>query len=241
MLSWQSITAMRMGDLENARELRQKSLDLSVTTENTTDIVWGHFEMGEILRLQGDLDAARDMFQSSFDLFQESKLFSLRPFYYRGMGDLALANGDPHEAREHFSLSLKYALEEYHTWIAIYARVCLARSEILLGDLESAQEQLDNALQATQNDANIGLKMLVLAGYAELFAALEKHAEAAEFASLVLENPGSWHEIQGIAADVLKAVAGKLPGNLLAEAQKRGRDGKWEETVAHLLVTSQTN
>lgn len=241
MLSWQSITAMRMGDLENARELRQKSLDLSVTTENTTDIVWGHFEMGEILRLQGDLDAARDMFQSSFDLFQESKLFSLRPFYYRGMGDLALANGDPHEAREHFSLSLKYALEEYHTWIAIYARVCLARSEILLGDLESAQEQLDNALQATQNDANIGLKMLVLAGYAELYAALEKHAEAAEFASLILENPGSWHEIQGIAADVLKAVAGKLPGNLLAEAQKRGRDGKWEETVAHLLVTSQTN
>lgn len=238
MLSWQSITLMRMGDLEEARELRQKSLDISVASENNTDIVWGYFELGEIIRLQGDLNTAREMYQKSFELFQESRLFSLRPFYYRGMGDLALSTGDPQQAREYFSLSLESALEEYHTWIAIYARVCLARSEILLGDFKTAKEQLETALKATQNDSNIGLKMLVLAGYAELYAALERFAEAAELASQILDNPASWYEVQGFAADVLKGVAGKLSGEALAATQKRGKADGWADTISHLLAAS---
>jgi len=154
------------------------------------------------------------------------------------MGDLALSTGDPQQAREYFSLSLESALEEYHTWIAIYARVCLARSEILLGDFKTAKEQLETALKATQNDSNIGLKMLVLAGYAELYAALERFAEAAELASQILDNPASWYEVQGFAADVLKGVAGKLSGEALAATQKRGKADGWADTISHLLAAS---
>lgn len=238
MLSWQSITLLRMGDLEGAFELRQRSLDLALETDNRTDIVWGYYEMGEIMRLQGDLEGARDMYQKSQDMFQDSKHYNLRPFYYRGLGDLALVSGDYKQAHEYFSLSLELSLEEYHTWLAIYARFCLARSEIRLGDLQAAALNLQEALAATQYDSNLSLKMLIFAGFVELYAAQGRNAEAAEFASLVLNHPASWQEVQDIAADALTGVAKKLPGNELASAQQRGRALDWEKAHAALLAAA---
>jgi tetratricopeptide (TPR) repeat protein len=202
------------------------------------DIVWGYFELGEIIRLQGDLSTAREMYDRSWHYFQDLKIFSPRPFYYRGIGDIAFAEGDYNQAKQHFQKSSQMAKEEYHAWMVIYAQVCLARAQIRLNELAESARVLTGALRGTLLDSNVGLKMLAIVVYAELYSAKNQHQKAAELASLAIETPATWQEYRDIASDILLIAARNIPGESLTRAQMQGKNTDWEYVIGELLSRS---
>jgi predicted ATPase/class 3 adenylate cyclase/Tfp pilus assembly protein PilF len=204
ILSAASYTALRLGDFEQARQLRQRSLAQAAENQDITGLIWGKWELGEIERLQGNLSTARQLYEESMLQYALNPHSILPVFYHRGLGDIALAEGDYAEARRRFSTSLELARQDYHTWSVAYALSGLGRAETGLGNYTAADQYFQEALQAAEETGARGLVLVPLTGLAGLHAARGEHERAVELATQVVEQPAAWWEYRNLANDILQ-------------------------------------
>lgn len=229
-LSSESIYALRYSDIQHARRTRQESLALYQEAGNASGTAWSNWELGEISRVAGDPPGAEEWFEKARILFEKLEDPTSPIFMHRGLGDLSQANGDYIEAKNHFQES-KHQSEQIHLlWSLVYALCGLGRAEVALGELEEARVHFSQALQ-TARDMNHGdLVLISLAGYASIFASLEKYEQAVELGSMVIHHKLSWNETKSQTIALLQTIQ-SLPPEHFTASQERGRDLDINEAI----------
>lgn len=239
MLSWESIALARLGELKQAEELRREMLRFATAGEDPTGQTWGHWELGELLRLQGDFEAARSEYEASRRFFEYNTLFSLDPFYHRGLGEIALATGDLEAARQEFRKSLEFARRDYHFWAEAYALGGLARAESGLGQAGEALSLGRQAVLLAGGQGDRGLLLHNLEALAEVYTAVGRPADevalGVELAAFVSQHQATWQESRDRAAHILSSTAARLPSEQLKEASGRARSRTLEEMAAFVV------
>ncbi len=230
VLSKLSLEASRYGTLEHARAARQRALDLAQELGDDFTRAWSTWEMGEVYRLEGDPLNARLWYDRALGLFAAINDPHFPSFYHRGLGDLALGVTDYAEARQQFSQSLLLAESSDHSWMQIYAKNGLVQAQLGLGEEKEAWSSWRQVLVRANLVDFRAMMMNLLATGAALYAACGKPVRAAELASFVAENPVSWHEARGRAAEVLAQTL-PLLGDEADAAQERGRRFQLQEIL----------
>ena len=221
-LSKESLIALRYSSLEHARQTRQESLSLYQDVDNSLGVAWATWEMGEINRVAGDLISARDWFEKARLSFENLGDRTSSVFYERGLGDIAQMTGDYTEALKHFETSLQGTLENNLEWAQIYALCGMGRAELALGDTGLAMSHFSQALRTARKLPYREMRLLVLAGFASLFAATERYEQAAELGSLVASHKQTWNETKSQMEQLLQSIT-SLPPECFAAAQERGQ------------------
>jgi tetratricopeptide (TPR) repeat protein len=238
ILSAASYTAVRLGDTRLGRQMRERSLEISVENQDLSGQIWGKWESGEIERIEGNLAEARRLYEESLQQFDLTPHSNIGAFYQRGLGEIALAQGNYGEARQRFLQSLEQAQLTYHNWSAAYALSGLGRAETGLGDWEAAGGYFRESLQKAEQTGSRGLIMVALAGLAELYAAQGDDRRAVELATFVTEQPATWAEFRRRAESVLQQCAARLPAAVAGEAQSRVRALDLETLLRNLNAGS---
>jgi tetratricopeptide (TPR) repeat protein len=218
-LSWESIAAVRFGDLGDARKTRAASLLIFRETEHGM-YAWAVWEQGEIERVAGNVDAARRHYESARQLFEQMAYHDGLAFYHRGLGDLAQARGDFATAWQEFERSLEFAREVHHEWVAVYAHCGLGQAALGLGRPATARERFVEALRDSRDP---GLTTMALAGLAALQAATGAFEDAVELSSFVVQHGATWSETRQQAQSVLESAARQLPAERVEAAADRGK------------------
>jgi predicted ATPase/class 3 adenylate cyclase len=233
-----SYTALRLGDFTLARQLRKRSLAISVENQDPAGIIWGKWELGEIERVEGNLADARQLYEESLKLFELSPQSNILIFYQRGLGDLALAQRNHAEAQARYKQSLELAQQVYHTWSVSYALSGLGRAEIGLGDWDAARGHFREALQKAVQAGARGLIMISLSGLAELASAQGADERAIELATFVTEQPETWQEVRRRTNKVLQDSISRLPEEAVLNAQVQARSWDLETLLLDLEADS---
>ena len=236
-LSIESIEALRYSDFQHARQTRQQSLTLSQEVGDAFGEAWSTWEMGEIFRVAGDPDEARLWFDRARGMFEDVKEGNGIIFYHRGLGDLAQARGDFEEAYRQFQRSLQLARQAEYEWGVTYALAGLGRAAIGLGQVEMAREHFVEALQTVTATRDRALALVVLAGWANIYAVTGEAEASAEICALVAGDFAAWNETKAQVSAVQGSLQG-LSASRLKTAQKGGEGGDPWEFIQRLLVHS---
>jgi predicted ATPase/DNA-binding CsgD family transcriptional regulator/predicted negative regulator of RcsB-dependent stress response len=230
-LSWESIQAVRFGDLGRAREARETCLQIMQETGDDS-YAWALWELGEIERVEGDADGARRHYEAARQLFDQQGYREGLAFYQRGLGDLALTHGDYNGARQAFQLSLDLAQEVHHTWASAYAHWGLGWAAIGLGQLETARRHVGQALRLARDP---GLATKAVAGLARLQVANGAYDEAVALSSFVIHCPAAWNETKRQAQKVLEEATHRLPAEHAEKAVARGEADTLQGVIGRWL------
>ena len=222
-LSWESIVNLRLGNVEQARQLRQESFDLATAINDRSDIIWGLLEMGEIERVAGDLSKAESLLQQCADLHQDTPMSNVQAFYFKSMGDLALDKGDPEAALHYFEQSQALARRDYNYWCAFYSGLGMARAALASGDQAAARKHISSSMDSTEVGVSAPLFTYGIEIWAELSAANQDYQRAVKLGSLTIQHPATWQEVRDRAVRLVKHCAMRLPAAEFSSAQTRGR------------------
>ena len=219
-LSWESMQLLRLGQLDEAREIRLEALDLFRSTGNQHGIAWSYWELGEIARVRGDLDAALQLYRDGLRLFEKEDIDRGIIFYFRGLGDVALMRGDFADAYAAFEKSVRMGELDRHNWSVAYALNGQGRAALGMGDRESARQSCMAALQEGSRLGRRGLFITALAGIADWLVA-EDPAAAAAMARFLQDHPATWYETRAQLEICLQQAEEKLasPGAQQAAAE----------------------
>jgi len=236
ILSAASYTALRLGNFELARQLRQRSLAQSAENQDISGLIWGKWELGEIERVEGNLARARQLYEESLNQSELNPVASILTFYQRGLGDIALAQANYAEAKRCFSQSLELAQQAYHNWSISYALSGLGRAEIGLRDFAAAGQHFREALDLATNTGGRGLIMIAIFGLADLSVAQGEAERAVELATFVVEQPATWQEFRVRAEKILRTSEGHLSAADFAAGQEKGRSWDLETLLSESWI-----
>ena len=105
-----------------------------------------------------------------------------------------------------------------------------------LRDFQEARRCFRQALEQAMTIRWMSHAVLTLVGIATLLAAEGEKERALELLALVLHHPVSWQMAKDRAAPLIAQLEAKLPPDVVAAAQARGRARDLEVTVQELLV-----
>jgi DNA-binding SARP family transcriptional activator/predicted ATPase len=208
--SWQSIMAMRLGDLETAVTLRQKALQAYQQIQDRSGEAWSFWEWGEIYRAQERFDDARHMYEQSHPIFQDTDDTWGIVYYHRGLGEMALQKGDVDKAQTHFKQSLAGLEREYHPWCEAYVQSALSRVYAEKGNLDGARENLARAVDNALTQGDKGLVLYLFYSMVVYLLAAERTSEAAALAAYDSSHIAAWWETRQRVRGVLDVLADKL-------------------------------
>jgi tetratricopeptide (TPR) repeat protein len=237
-LSWESMAVSRYGKLEDALELRRRSLEVALEVDNPHDIAWHTWELGEIYRLMHELQQARRCYDEALPQFEALNDMLGLAFYQRGYGDIAMMHQDWNEAKIRFTNALEYQEQElrpFRSWGLIYFHTRLSTALVKLGDGEAAALQLKEALKLVNSWPYPDMMAMILAGIAEYLAASGEAAQAIEIATCVMEQPTSWNEVKNQTRLLVDKISGSLPQGELQEAQQRGTTEQPNQLIQRYL------
>jgi predicted ATPase/DNA-binding SARP family transcriptional activator len=215
-LSKESMETVRYGDVDRARALRERALDISHQSHDLFGEAWSSWELGDIYRVSGDYQVARTWYETAWRLYEQVGDQSGHIFYQRGLGDLAQAAGDYPEALRCFQESLAWAQKLGHEWGAAYALSGLGRATLGLGQVEAARRYFFRALRLSHKVDDSGLVMIALCGLADISATAGEAQRAAELAGLVAHHKLTWNETRSQAEALLGRLAAVMPPDLQA-------------------------
>jgi predicted ATPase/DNA-binding SARP family transcriptional activator len=236
--SWESLQVSRYGNLEQALALREKSLEIAIEVNNSNDIAWHTWEMGEIYRLMGNPEHARKYYQDALPLFEKLQDNVGIGFYHRGEGDLARMREDWEIAREHFEKALEYhgkVQQSNSPWGYIYYHSRLGSVLLELGEHEKATAQIKLSLDNTEKWPFLDVKAVAVVGTAGLLKVLGKLTRAIEVAACVESKATTWNEVKQEASEILKEARQGVSEQEAQEAQQRGVEMDIEELRKQLL------
>ncbi len=234
-LSWESIANLRLGDLEQARKLRQQSLQVARETNSRTDIIWGLLEMGEIERVAGNLALAEKFYQECAASHSDNPMSQIMAFYHKGMGDLSLSRGDLKSARRHFEESQTYARRDYNFWCAAYVTSSLGQVALGSGEIAAARQHFMDALQQAKDLGNPALMAFCLSGLARWYAASGDNERAIELGTLLMPLPATWQETRDQVSQIVIQAASRLAADRAAAAQERARGKDLDAALGEIL------
>jgi predicted ATPase len=236
--SWESLMVSRYGSLEEALNLRKKSLDIALQVNNYNDIAWHTWELGEIYRLMGDLEQAKIYYQESLPLFENISDNLGIGFVYRGFGDIARMQGRWDEARKEFEQALEFhhKVQRGNTpWGLIYYHSRLGNVWLHLGELEKAKHQIKLSLDNTEKWPFLDIKAVALVGAASLLAAMGRTTRAIEVAACVESQPTTWNEVKQEAGEVLEEARKAVSTEEAQKAEQLGVEMDMEALRKQLL------
>ena len=238
-LSWESIVNLRLGNVDQARQLRQESFDLANAINDRSDIIWGLLEMGEIERVAGDLSKAESLLQQCAALHQDTPMSKVQAFYFKGMGDLALDKGDPQAALRYFEQSQALARRDYNYWCIFYSGFGMARAALASGDLAAARKHIACGINTPEVGVSPPLFTYGLGVWAEWCAANQDYPRAVELGSLVSQHPATWQDVRDRADQLILRCATRLPAREFSSAQARARKLDLLATIKELSQASE--
>ena len=224
-LGFLSLQAVRFGDLDETRRMRERALALTRELGYSDNESWNLWELGEVHRVAGSTVEARRYYDEARALFDaQGNRFGLA-YYERGLGDLALMAGDAAAAARRFSaardLMADYPNEE---WSLAYVLTGLARALAGSDRLDEAPAALAAAIvPIAGNHTPIDMETLVVAAAAEMALAGGRAQLGATLCALLAAHPLTWNETRArVAALVARARQG-LGDDTTAAAEARGR------------------
>lgn len=204
ILSRESYESVRYGDLNQALQLREKAMSLSVQRGNRFTEAWDCWELAETYRVMEKSDEARLWNERARQKFMAQGISDIESFYHRLLGDLALAEGNHVEATSHFHETIKFADESNHPWQHAYGLIGLGTAAVLESQFDKASDYLIEAIRIAHRTGDPGgLVLLGVIRAARLFKMEGDDAEATRLANLVLSHPLSWQETRREAANIL--------------------------------------
>ncbi len=224
-LSWESLATSRYGSLNEALELRKKSLEIATEVGNQSDIAWHTWELGEIYRLMGDVQQAKGYYQQAYPQFENIQDNLGLGFYHRGYGDIALMLGNWAEARLEFEEALQHQEKEQRhirVWGLIYYHVKLGIALVNLREFEAAREQLKATLSLGNSWPYPDMKAMPLTGIAIFLAATGKPGEAIKVAACVAKHPTTWNELKEQAKRIMQSAWEEVPVDEALRCKERG-------------------
>lgn len=225
VLSWESLCAVRAGDLVRAWELRRSCLQEAIDEGEHLNIGWSTWEMGELYRLEGDWEAARRCYEESLALLKGGHFVRSETFFERGMGDLELALGRSHQAARHFQRSLDLAVAENYFWGMSRAHVGLGQVELALGDAPAAWEHFRLGLSlAAEWGMDQGLMFMAVAGLAATHLAQGEADKALEMAIFAQSQAATIAETRRSLSSIIATAAASLGAAACAAAEQEGKD-----------------
>jgi len=234
-LSFKSIELLRFGTVEDARCMRNRSLELTREIDDDQLTAWSLWELGEIDRVAGKFDEARERYTEALQIFQSLDNDIGIAFYFRGFGDLFLAIGDPNSSLDYFQRSLTLA-QERHDWSAAYALGGLGRALLALGRYQAAGTEFGKALKLAYEINHNDLIMVFLAGICKLLIVNGEEARAVELGTFILHQYKTWAEIKNQVLDTINLASRQLSDEQISAAQERGRSASKEAIVAQYLA-----
>ena len=224
LLGQYSMEVVRYGNIDFARQLRERSLAITRDLAFAFNEPWNLWELGEVYRVAGSPVEARRYYEEARAIFQSlGDPFGLA-FHRRGLGDLALAAGDFSAAADHFAAAVDLLSELFSRPSAqVYMANGRARALIGLGRPDEALEQIKTALSTARRHVLTTFYPLLLATGVELALAAGRAHLAAMWCELLAIHPLTWNETRRHAA-TLAARARAAIGDEAAEAAvARGR------------------
>ncbi|HEX5837526.1 MAG TPA: BTAD domain-containing putative transcriptional regulator [Anaerolineales bacterium] len=234
ILSKESFEKVRYGDIEDALRLRQQCIEMLHESGPEYQFGWNYWEMGEVLRVLGRLEEASDWYERSRQVFEKYNDYAGSTFYYRGVGDIALASLEYQAAHAAFSKSLQLARQARHTWSMTYVMTGLGKSEIGLGNLESARIHLRQSVGLARKAKDRGIALVVILAVADLYACEGELEKAVELGALVESHFSSWFETRTQASALLKTLSKEMDPEKFQRAHVRGMGLDVWETVGQL-------
>lgn len=225
VLSFESLCAVRAGDMPRAWELRRACLQEAREEDEPLSLAWSIWEMGELYRLEEDYESARRWYEDGMAHFRAGAFERGATFYHRGMGDLALAQGQPEEAAGHFQRSLELAENENYRWGMSRALIGLGHATLALGNAPAAWEDFRRALRlAVEWGIDQGLMLMAVAGLAATHLAQGDANKALELAAFAQSHSATIAETRRILHAITAASSVDLTPAARRQREQRGQD-----------------
>lgn len=211
--SWQSIMAMRLGDLETAVSLRQQAEQEYKKNKDQSGLAWSYWESGEIFRVKEDFTEAREQYKVSLSLFKQIDDTWGIAYYHRGLAEIALHNEQLDQAKSHFEQSLTSLRTQHHPWGSSYVRSGLSQLFVRQGELGAARVELIKAIELSLTQGDKGLLLHVLGSVITFLEAENESWQAAALAAYVSSHIAAWWETRQRVRELLVELEQKLdPG-----------------------------
>ncbi len=204
----------------------------------------GYFKLGELALRQRKFEQAHDYFEQALQIAQEFDLKVLMPIYHLNMGWLAYEESDFRRAKEFFTINLNFLRSDETSHFVDVSLIYRHLAETLqgLGDIERVEENYDMARQHLHESlrlawryAGIPRTFMVVAAWADLFAAEGQPERAAELAALVQVEPRAFAISKERAARLLENLQTSLSSQVFTAAVERGQALDLETIVKQLL------
>ncbi|MDX1417803.1 MAG: AAA family ATPase, partial [Candidatus Promineifilaceae bacterium] len=241
-MSFESMLAMRYGDLTLARTLRKRTSQILLEKDYKFPSMYSIYEEGEIERVAGHYELARQKYEQALALFDaavglddhEDKGHG-EAFCHRGLGDLALVEGDYKTARRHFETTLLLAQNPYeHRWLISHTFACLGRAMVGLGNYTAARAYFVKGIELPRMGEEDwrDLLMVTLSGVVELLLAEGQTEQALTMAAFVIEQASTWQEVRWRLESYLTAAQEELDREIYAAALQKGKSLTLDEALS---------
>jgi predicted ATPase/DNA-binding SARP family transcriptional activator len=234
-LEYLSMTAMSLGEYEEAKAMAQRSLVIFRGFGYRSGIAFCLNLLGTAARNLGEYTKAKRLHQAVLRICQEQDYslgIALTSYY---LGRTAHLLGDHLEAKRLLTDSLTMAKQLAYQRGVTQSLNALGSVAYALGEYQEAKNYLVAALKATQEIWAVPITLDILTGFANLLSGEGKITQAMELLAFPLNHAASKKETRDKAGRILKELSSKLPSQVIASVQEKGRNGQLEEVVKQIL------
>lgn len=197
--------------------------------------------LGVLAHWKGDYPKAVEYYEGSLSVFQDiGDRYGVGINLYN-LGNCAYFLEDHFGAYDYHKRSLATFQQINDPWGICSSLVSLAYSNIVLMDLDGAQEQLADALKVAHEVESIPLQLHAVLGYAQLRLAEGDTLESARIFSLVVAHPSLEHDTAEMRAEPLRtALEAVLSPEAMTQAAEHAKTLTLSALVETLLKPAQT-
>lgn len=220
--------AYMVGEYRQARQHCEASWSLAQHTGNLWGVAFSLDHLGQIAFAQGAYEEARDFFRQSVAMRREIKDQRGVGLSLNALGNTELVLGEHAEARRLYAGALSIFQEIGHPLGVVQSLSNLGRVAWLLGEEDHARDLLREALGVARGSAVVPGALEALLGMAEVLAQSDREEQALVLASFVVAHAASSQRAKARAAELSLDLIARLPGEVAARAQVRGRTSALE-------------
>jgi tetratricopeptide (TPR) repeat protein len=236
--------AVRRGTYDEAEGYCQESIRLGEQTESAFALSYAPLVLARVAYHRGEYESARQFYEGAVATVEKDGSRHELMMYRSLLGDVALAMGDLEGAQESHQRAREPAKEMAVPWMEAaagehyglaYSLDRLGEIALAVGDVRRARETYQQALLIARDYPLVTLHLDVVVSQAALLAHEGREERAAELAALALHHPRSHVEVTKRAQKLLEDLEARLPPDVFAAAQGRGRARGLEATVQERL------
>jgi predicted ATPase/DNA-binding SARP family transcriptional activator len=235
-LQYLSRIAISQGEYVEAKELAERSLAIYRKFDYTSGIALSLNLLGNAARYLGQYTEAKQLLQEVWQACQVLNYPLGTNLASYSLGYLAYLLGNYGEAQRWLTASLETAHKLAYQHGLIRSLNALGKVACALGGYKEARAYLYEALKVTQKIQAAPMILEVLTSLADLLIKEGRTVQAVELLTFPLGHAASKKETRDKASRLFTELAAKLPGQVIAAAQEKGKVDKLEERVAEILT-----